>query len=92
MDILGPDRKEDSICSYPALASSGVAFNFKVQLAEPGDKVDDATVPLPEGRAWKIDDHRQRELVAVHEGTSSRLSILTTQEEDAILGYGQDGV
>lgn len=32
------------------VTSSGVAFNFKVQLAEPGDKVDDATVPLPEGR------------------------------------------
>lgn len=32
------------------VTSSGVAFNFKVQLAEPGDKIDDATVPLPEGR------------------------------------------
>lgn len=32
------------------VAASGVAFNFKVQLAEPGDKVDDATVPLPDGR------------------------------------------
>ena len=32
------------------VAASGVAFDFKVQLAEPGDKVDDATVPLPEGR------------------------------------------
>ena len=38
------------------------------------------TVPLPEGRAWKIDDHRQPTLVAVHPPTSSRLSILTTQE------------
>ena len=27
-----------------------VAFNFNLQLAEPGDKVDNATVPLPEGR------------------------------------------
>ena len=32
------------------VGASGVAFNFKVQLAEPGDKVDDATVPLPESR------------------------------------------
>lgn len=27
-----------------------VAFNFNLELAEPGDKIDNATVPLPEGR------------------------------------------
>lgn len=27
-----------------------VAFNFNLELAEPGDKIDSATVPLPEGR------------------------------------------
>jgi hypothetical protein len=27
-----------------------VAFNFNLQLAQPGDKIDSATVPLPEGR------------------------------------------
>lgn len=27
-----------------------VAFNFNLELAQPGDKVDNATVPLPEGR------------------------------------------
>ena len=27
-----------------------VAFNFNVELAQPGDKLDSATVPLPEGR------------------------------------------
>jgi catalase len=27
-----------------------VAFNFNLELAEPGDKIDDATVPLPQGR------------------------------------------
>lgn len=27
-----------------------VAFNFNLELAQPGDKLDDATVPLPEGR------------------------------------------
>lgn len=31
-------------------ASSSIAFDFKVQLAEPGDVVNDATVPLPAGR------------------------------------------
>jgi hypothetical protein len=40
------------------------------------------TVPLPDGRAWKIDDHRSPELVAVHPPTSSRLTILATQEEE----------
>jgi hypothetical protein len=40
------------------------------------------TVPLPEGRTWKIDDHRQPELVAVHAPTSSRLTIVATQEEE----------
>ena len=28
----------------------GVAFNFNLELAQPGDKIDSATVPLPEGR------------------------------------------
>ena len=40
------------------------------------------TVPLPDGRAWKIDDHRAPELVAVHPATSSRLTVLATQEEE----------
>jgi len=40
------------------------------------------TVPLPEGRAWKIDDHRTPEMVAVHAATSSRLQVIATQEEE----------
>lgn len=40
------------------------------------------TIPLPDGRAWKIDDHRAPELVAVHAATSSRLVILATREEE----------
>ncbi len=40
------------------------------------------TVPLPDGRAWKIDDHRSPELVAVHPPTSSRLVVLATHEEE----------
>lgn len=31
-------------------ASSNIAFDFKVQLAEPGDVVNDATIPLPASR------------------------------------------
>lgn len=40
------------------------------------------TIPLPDGRAWSIDDHRAPELVAVHAATSSRLTVLVTREED----------
>jgi hypothetical protein len=38
-------------------------------------------IPLPDGRAWKIDDHKSPELVAVHAPTESRLALLSTQEE-----------
>lgn len=32
------------------VAAGSVAFNFNLELAQPGDKLDNATVPLPEGR------------------------------------------
>ena len=32
------------------VAAGGVAFDFMLQLAEPGDKIDSAVTPLPEGR------------------------------------------
>src|SRR5688572_24903944 len=44
------------------------------------------TVPLPEGRAWKIDDHRQPDLVAVRRETTSRLHVIATQEPPALRG------
>lgn len=40
------------------------------------------SVPLPDGRGWKIDDHTGPELVAVHSATSSRLVIAATREEE----------
>jgi hypothetical protein len=40
------------------------------------------TLPLPDGRTWKIDDHSKPELTATHAPTSSRVVVLTTQEED----------
>ncbi|MBX3221245.1 MAG: hypothetical protein KF795_12050 [Labilithrix sp.] len=40
------------------------------------------TIPLPDGRAWKIDDHRGAELVAVHAPTDSRLTLVATQEDE----------
>jgi hypothetical protein len=38
------------------------------------------TVPLPDGKAWKIDDHRQPSLVARHPPTESRLEIATARD------------
>ncbi len=40
------------------------------------------TLPLPEGKAWRIDDHREPELTARHEGTSSRIVLATFREDD----------
>lgn len=40
------------------------------------------TIPLPDGHAWKIDDHHGPELVAVHLPTDSRLVVVATQEDE----------
>lgn len=39
-------------------------------------------LPLPDGRAWKIDDHSRPALVAVHETTASRLHLRATHEDE----------
>ncbi|MBV9947454.1 MAG: hypothetical protein JOZ69_11435, partial [Myxococcales bacterium] len=41
-----------------------------------------ASLPLPDGRAWRIDDHSRPELVATHAPTRSRvvLSVLRAEE------------
>lgn len=44
----GPDFLFDEL--RQRVAEEGVAFDFNLKLAELGDNVDDATVPLPEGR------------------------------------------
>ena len=42
------------------------------------------SVPLPDGKTWKIDDHAQPELHAVHEPTRSRLVVLAWNEGDLV--------
>jgi hypothetical protein len=42
----------------------------------------DLTVPLPDGRTWKIDDHHERALVARHAPTHSTLTLLTFTEPE----------
>lgn len=38
--------------------------------------------PLPDGKAWKIDDHRGPQLVATHAPTSSSLQVAITRETE----------
>lgn len=40
------------------------------------------TIPLPDGRTWKIDDHHGAELVALHPPTDSHLTVVVTQEDE----------
>ena len=40
--------------------------------------------PLPDGKAWHIDDHSRPSLFAVHEATGSRVWVMTTQEDDLV--------
>jgi hypothetical protein len=40
------------------------------------------SIPLPDGPAWKIDDHTRPQLVATHAPTSSRLTVMTTIEPE----------
>ncbi len=40
--------------------------------------------PLPDGKAWRIDDHSRPSLFALHEATGSKVHVLTTQEDDLV--------
>ena len=40
--------------------------------------------PLPDGKAWRIDDHSRPSLFAVHEATSSRVWVQATQEDELV--------
>ncbi len=42
------------------------------------------TVPLPDGKHWKIDDHTQPQLVAKHAVTSSVVTIYTSFERELV--------
>ncbi|HTQ46326.1 MAG TPA: hypothetical protein VMI75_26400 [Polyangiaceae bacterium] len=46
------------------------------------------TVPLPDGHAWRIDDHTQPELVATHEQTHSKV-VLAVLRADELVGRQQ---
>lgn len=40
--------------------------------------------PLPDGKAWRIDNHSRPSLFALHEATGSKVHVLTTQEDDLV--------
>lgn len=40
------------------------------------------SIPLPEGRSWRVDDHSSAALRARHEATGSELVVLTTTEDE----------
>ncbi len=42
------------------------------------------SIPLPDGKAWKIDDHSRPSLFAVHEATSSKLWVSLTREDELV--------
>jgi hypothetical protein len=46
------------------------------------------SVPLPDGHAWRIDDHSQPELVATHAPTRSKLVVAVFRTDD-LVGRGQ---
>jgi hypothetical protein len=46
------------------------------------------SLPLPDGHAWRIDDHSGAELVATHAATRSRV-MLATFRADALVGRSQ---
>jgi hypothetical protein len=82
-----------------ALASCGPPAPPATGLPAPGPKntLDDAewgtfhsarhalSIRLPDGHAWKVDDHSKPALVAVHLGTSSRVSVQLARDDDELM-------
>jgi hypothetical protein len=42
------------------------------------------SLPLPDGAAWRIDDHSQPELVATHSATRSKIVVLVVRTEGLV--------
>lgn len=73
-----------SASSAPAPPSS--AFPEEPhRLAHFHSKRFELTIPLPDGKAWKIDDHTGDALVATHAATSSTLTISVLADPDELM-------
>lgn len=63
------------VASYPrAEGSWGRYVSSRLRLS----------IPLPDGKAWRIDDHSQEALIAVHDASDSRVVVLTTHEDELV--------
>lgn len=70
-----PDTVTTSAPRYPTDDASWGRYHSKRLLL---------SIPLPDGKAWRIDDHSRPSLFAVHEATGSRVSVMTTQEDNLV--------
>jgi len=71
----------------PSEPSASVAPRFPTEDAAWGryhSKRFNLSFPLPDGKAWRIDDHSRPSLFALHEATGSKVHVLTTQEDDLV--------
>jgi hypothetical protein len=71
-----------SSASAAPIASVAPGFPDEPKLAHFRSKRFGMTVPLPDGRGWKIDDHSRPELVATHAGTKSKLVVTLFKTDD----------
>ena len=91
--VVAPSRVEDPAPTPPPAHVADVPPASRRRRAIP---TDDASwgryhskrfllsFPLPDGKAWRIDDHSRPSLFALHEATGSRVSVMTTQEDDLV--------
>jgi hypothetical protein len=74
--VAGPDAVVASAAPrYPTEDASWGRYHSKRFLL---------SFPLPDGKAWRIDDHSRPSLFALHEPTSTRVSVIATQEDDLV--------
>lgn len=78
----GPDAKPGPSSANAASPRAPGYANDEAAWGKFHSKRFQLTVPLPDGHAWKIDDHRDPELVALHAPTASRLVVVTTEEQE----------
>jgi hypothetical protein len=92
MAALGCGGAQEAQPVVPEVASSAPASSVAPAASFPEEKKllhfhskrFGLTLPLPDGRGWKIDDHKQIELVATHAGTSSKLVVLSFADTELV--------
>ena len=67
--------------TQPAPAQAPVDFSSSKWGEFPSERFN-LRVPLPDGKAWRIDDHHSQWLVAKHQATGSELAMRTWNDEN----------